>query len=73
MKNPCRQDCKGRSADCHSMCGKYRAYYEYNRQKNEQRQQRQQAEAALCEMSNKRAARMQRHMKRDIKLEKWGT
>lgn len=73
MKNPCKKDCKGRSADCHVMCGKYREYYEWNQQRIEQEARERKAEQALCEESNKRAARIQRSVRKDIRLKTWGT
>lgn len=73
MKNPCTQNCKDRSADCHPTCKRYLKFFEYSRKKSEKRIRERQAAQALCEMSSKRAARMQRHVKRDIKLDdQWG-
>ena len=73
MKNPCTKNCKNRSADCHSTCDRYREFFQHNRKQNEKDLQGRRAAQALSEMSSKRAARMQRHVKRDIKIEDvWG-
>lgn len=32
--NPCKKDCAGRSATCHSTCEKYAKYYQGRREQN---------------------------------------
>ena len=71
MKTPC-SNCREREAACHTSCERY---LEFRRIKNEElvsRRKRKSADAELSEMSRKRADRIQRYMKRDIRLKNWG-
>jgi len=71
MKTPC-SNCREREPACHASCQRY---IEYRMMKNEElmdRRKKKEADAELSDMSNKRADRIQRYMKRDIRLINWG-
>ncbi len=71
MKAPCL-DCPQRAAACHAGCGRYLEYRRNLDEEKERRWKRKTADAELADMSNKRADRIQRHEKRDIRLRHWG-
>lgn len=71
MKAPC-MDCQERAPACHAGCGRYLEYRRNLDEEKERRRKKKAAAAELSEMSNRRADRIQRHEKRDIRLKHWG-
>ena len=71
MKNPCQKNCNGRSPDCHATCEKYLAFYQHNREQNAQKEMEFLAERVLIGKSRATAARMQRRLRKEIKMRFW--
>jgi len=72
MRIPCGRDCPDRNAECHAVCEQYREYRKVKDEEAVERQRKREADAELSEMSRKRADRIQRYTKRDIKINNRG-
>jgi hypothetical protein len=72
MRIPCGRGCPDRNAECHAICERYREYRKVKDKEAVERQRRREADAELSEMSRKRADRIQRYTKRDIKINNRG-
>ena len=71
MRAPCK-NCPERYVGCHAECEKYLEFYQSMRQLNAATQERKKADNALKDMTVKRANRIARHLRKDIKLDDWG-
>ena len=71
MSPPCK-GCQEREATCHTRCERYLNYRRILDEKAACRSRKRAADAELADMSGKRADRIQRCTRRDIKLHNWG-
>lgn len=71
-KDICPKDCPRRSAECHATCEEYLAFVKQNEEERAERLRKAQANSMMADVRVKRAQRIQRNLRKDMKIKRWG-